>query len=47
MTKDSDRNQSDKKDGGLEMEQESTVNITPPDDSTDSQDSSTNSEDNG
>ena len=47
MTEDSDRNESDKKDGGLGMKQESTVNITPPDDSSDSQDSSTDSKDNG
>ena len=33
--------------GGLEMKQDSTVNITPPDDSDDSQNSSTDSKDNG
>jgi len=32
---------------GLEMESDSTVNITPPDDSNDSKDSSKDSEDNG
>jgi hypothetical protein len=47
MTEDSDRNESDKDDGGLEMESDSTVNITLPDDSDDSQDSSTDSKDNG
>ncbi len=47
MINNSDGKQTDKEDGGLEMEQESTVNITPPDDSGDSQDSSKDSEDNG